>query len=92
MNDSRASFGCTICPIKNFIYVGGGYTYGEINKQCEMYSIQADTWTRLPDLNENKCSTSLCVLNSKALYSFGGLSKFENNIQLISTIERLDLV
>lgn len=92
MIDSRASFGVTICPKLNQIYVAGGYILGEVNKKCERYSIANDQWTQLPDLNEEKCSASLCVLDNKYLYSIGGLSKFDGQIQLISTIERLDIL
>ena len=80
MIDSRSSFGCTIDAAKYDIYVVGGYTSGEITRKCEKYSINNNTWSKLPDITEIKCSTSLCVLDSKALYSFGGLSKVGTNI------------
>ena len=42
-------------------------------------------------MNEEKCSSSLCVLNGRFLYCFGGLSKHENSAYLLSSIEMLDL-
>lgn len=75
MNDPRASFGCTISPQRQEIYVAGGYINGVPTDKCEVYSIQNDKWRRLPDLSEKKCSTSLCILDNKFLYAMGGLSK-----------------
>ena len=92
MQVSRASFGCLYSTINNEIYVAGGYSEGELTKKVEKYSVAEDKWTFLPDLNEFKCSMSLCMLDdNKYLYSIGGLSKIEQNIQLNTTIERLDL-
>jgi|LauGreDrversion4_2_1035121.scaffolds.fasta_scaffold470589_1 hypothetical protein len=92
MQISRASFGCVYSAQRNEIFVAGGYTEGELNKKVERYSIAEDKWTFLPDLNEYKCSMSLCLLDdSRYLYSIGGLSKVDQNIQLNTTIERLDL-
>jgi len=75
MIDSRASFGVTLSPTLNQIYVAGGYIMGEITRKCERYTLANDTWTSMPDLTEEKCSVSLCVLDNKYLYSFGGLCK-----------------
>ena len=92
MQMSRASFGCTYCPNKNEIFVAGGYCEGVLTKKVERYSVAEDKWYWLPDLNESKCSMSLCLADdSKYLYSIGGLSKVENGVQICSTIERLDL-
>ena len=89
---SRASFGCTFSLTRNEIFVSGGYSSGEVTKKSEKYSIAENKWTMLPDTVEAKCSQSLCVVdNGKYLYAIGGLSKLDNNIQLLTTIERLDL-
>lgn len=78
---SRASFGCTFSPQKNEIYVTGGYHEGELTKKCERYSVAEDKWYLLPDLNELKCSMSLCVAeDGRYLYAFGGLSKMETAV------------
>lgn len=92
MTVSRASFGCTYSPLKNEIYVSGGYHEGELTKKCERYSVAEDKWYPLPDLNELKCSMSLCAAeDGRYLYAFGGLSKMETAAQLSTSIERLDL-
>lgn len=81
MQLSRASFGCTYSPSKNEIFVAGGYNEGELTKKCEKYSIAEDKWNWLPDLNEFKCSNSLCLVDDcKYLYSIGGLSKMDTNV------------
>jgi len=75
MEYSRSSHGCTVNVHKNEIYVAGGYHNGELTRTCEAYSIQANSWRTLPPLNEAKCSVTLCTLNSRYLYCFGGLTK-----------------
>lgn len=78
MLESRASFGCTISSNLKEIYVAGGYTFGNVGRKAEKYSITEDKWSSLPQLNEDKCSCSLCVLDNKYLYVMGGLSKSDH--------------
>jgi N-acetylneuraminic acid mutarotase len=94
MNDARASFGCLYVPRHNSqIFVTGGYINGKLSQRCERYSIQTDTWSALPDLNEAKASSSLCLLNDRYLYCFGGLSRnTQGQAYLTNTIEMLDLL
>lgn len=42
MIDSRASFGCSISPQRQEIYVAGGYINAEVTRKCEKYSISND--------------------------------------------------
>lgn len=88
---SRSSHAATINVYKNELYVAGGYHNGKLTRTCEVYSIAKNEWRSLPPLNEEKCSSSLCVLNGRFLYCFGGLSKQENSAYLLSSIEMLDL-
>lgn len=94
MNDPRASFGClyTPSPNKDEIVVTGGYINGKLTNHCERYNVQRDQWTQLPELNEAKASSSLCLLNNRYLYCFGGLSRTATGgAFLTNTIEMLDL-
>jgi Kelch motif len=91
MNTSRSSFGSVINVNRNEIYVAGGYVNGQLTKSCEAYSIKDNKWRELPPLNESKCSVTLCVLGSRFLYCFGGLSRQAENAYLLSSIEMLDL-
>ena len=91
MQYSRSSHGCTINVHKNEIYVAGGYNNGELTRSCEAYSIESNTWRQLPPLNEAKCSVTLCTLNGRYLYCFGGLTKQESGAFLLGSIEVLDL-
>lgn len=75
MLSSRSSFGCVINVTRDEIYVAGGYIDGQITRKCEVYSIKDNQWRELPPLNEEKCSTTLCVLGGRFLYCFGGLSR-----------------
>lgn len=60
------------------IYVAGGYTNGQTTRKCEAYSVASNEWRQLPDLVEEKCATSLCVMGGQYLYCFGGFNKAEN--------------
>lgn len=93
MNDNRASFGCLYIPRQSpEIIVAGGYINGRLTAKCERYSVAKDQWTPLPDLNESKASSSLCLLNDRFLYCFGGLSRTpQGGAFLTNSIEMLDL-
>ena len=91
MLTARSSHGCVVNVHTNEIYVAGGYHEGKLTRSCEAYSVKNNQWKQLPPLNEEKCSSSLCVLNGRYLYCFGGLTKQENAAYLLSSIEMLDL-
>lgn len=94
MNDPRASFGCLYVskPGSPEIIVTGGYINGKLTNRCELYNILRDEWTQLPELNQQKASSSLCLLDSRYLYCFGGLSRNPaGGAYLTNTIEVLDL-
>lgn len=80
MRDTRASFGCVLSPVRQEVFVAGGYINGEVSKKCERYSLVNDHWVPIASLNEEKSSNTLCILDNKSLYSFGGMSKITNNI------------
>jgi len=46
-------------------------------RSCEKYLINEDKWVALPDLNEFKFSTSICLLDNRFLYAFGGIGRME---------------
>jgi len=76
MIDPRASFGCLYNPRGNDeILVAGGYINGKLSTKCERYNVSENRWIQMPDLNEAKASSSLCLLNQRYLYCFGGLSR-----------------
>jgi len=75
MNDPRASFGCLYLPRSDEIIVTGGYINGKLSTKCEKYNARTNVWTQLPDLTEAKASSSLCYLNERYIYCFGGLSR-----------------
>ena len=88
---SRSSHGCTVNLHKNEIYVAGGYFSGNLTRSCEVYSIKDNVWRELQALNEAKCSVTLCTLNGRYLYCFGGLAKKLDGAFLLNSIEVLDL-
>jgi len=92
MISSRSSFGCTVNVHSNEIYVAGGYIFGITTGKCEAYNISSNCWKELPELNEEKCASSLSVMGGRYLYCFGGFSKADSSgALLLSTIEMVDL-
>jgi len=87
----RSNFGCTVNVASNEIIVAGGYENGVLTRSCEIYSVAENRWRELPSLNEEKCSSALCVLNNRYVYCLGGLAKTEQGAYLLSTIEMLDM-
>ena len=88
MKTGRYGHGCVINLYRDEIYVAGGYIAAcTLTDSCEVYSISKNKWKQLPDLTEKKRTMSLCVLDSRFLYSLGGCRMTKN----LATIELLDL-
>ena len=68
---------------KEKIYVIGGYN----SNKCEVYDIQAKTWSELPDLLSPERQRSMLFIEKNFLYCFMGTS--QNGI--LDTTERLNL-
>jgi hypothetical protein len=76
MNEPRASFGSLYDPRDTErIIVAGGYINGKLSTKCEYYCLNTNKWINLPELNEAKASSSLCIMNDKYLFCMGGLSR-----------------
>ena len=41
-------------------------------KSCERYSVEENSWSYLPQLNTQRQNSSLCLIDTKFLYCFGG--------------------
>jgi hypothetical protein len=72
---------------KDFVFAFGGCSNKLALKSVEKYSINADMWTCLPDMNFARISPTGLIIHDY-LYTFGG--KNENGLYLKS-IERLNL-
>ncbi len=72
-----------------YIYCVGGYNPTlKYLKQCEKFEVRLNRWVALPNMNEHKSQVSMCCLEDRFLYIFGGSigpSKW------LRTIEMLDL-
>ena len=68
---------------KEKIYVIGGYN----SNKCEVYDIQAKTWSELPDLLSPERQRSMLFIEKSFLYCFMGLS--QNG--MLDSVERLNL-
>lgn len=74
---------------KKYLYALGGTNSSGYLDSCEEYNIETDSWRAIANLNEKKKWISVCALNNKYLYSFGG--SISDNIEVSKTIECLDV-
>lgn len=74
MEHSRVSFGCCfIGDTMNNIMVQGGFTDHLMPiKECELYQVDKDAWTKMPNLNSKRSSCSSLCLSNGTVYVFGG--------------------
>lgn len=60
-------------------------------KKCEMYDVDRDEWSLLPDLNIGRYSHATCVFSQRKAYVFGGFNLEDGDID-INSIEVLNLI
>ena len=68
-----------------FIIVVGSWHVEQSTKTVEMYDIQQNKWSMLPELNYSTCAPGLIVIKDRFLYKLGGTTN-------IRKIEFLDLL
>lgn len=77
--------GC-FCAIyhEGFVWAFGGVNYvDKVIRKCERYSVETDTWKRIPDMVSPRKNASACALSSDTIYLFGGTSQVET----VDTVE-----
>lgn len=89
MHSKRQAHG--ICNLANYVYVCGGLSGLYLLNRCERFDIISEKWySDLPLLNEYKFSMTICPVDNKWLYSFGGATAYYDENQRELVIERLD--
>lgn len=88
MNVSRANHTLVALNSSTLYAIGGCNTKAEI-PACEYYSIDKKKWTDSAFLNEKKMWVSVCVVDNRYLYAFGGSTnmkpKESNLIECLDT-------
>ena len=69
------------------VAVGGCDAKDNTLQVCEIYDMETDEWTKLPDLNVKRSSHASCVVNDSDLYVFCGLNKFGAATNIIESLE-----
>lgn len=78
MIHTRCAFGCAYnFGTKQIIVCGGVFEKTNKLADCELYDEESNQWIPLPKLNHAITQTSVCFLNNKHAYSFGG---FQNKV------------
>ena len=67
-----------------YIIAVGSWHGDQSAKTCEMYDVQTNKWTLLPNLQESTCAPGLSIVGDRYLYKVGGNSD-------ISIVSMLDL-
>eukprot|EP00347_Sterkiella_histriomuscorum_P013816 403363255 len=80
-----------ICLIGGKISTGGDNQQLRITNLCEIYNINGDQWSILPELNVKRANSCVCLFNNKYIYVFGGESPDYPGFNISESIERLDL-
>lgn len=73
-NMTEARFGFAITYCKGKIYVFGGIGQNGPLKSCEVYDINANRWSSIPDMSEASVHASVCTFKDRYIYKFGGFS------------------
>ena len=63
----------------------------EYYNKCELYSLDEDRWSELPDLLTGRYQHSMTAMNQRFLYVYGGEEFYTGDGQT-NSIERLDLL
>lgn len=87
MNVARANHTLTALNDELLYVVGGWNSEGEI-ASCEEFQISENQWTVCASLNEPKMWITVCPVNGRYLYAFGGSANLKP--KELGTIECLD--
>lgn len=96
LNMARGSVGLAVASLrseqmaayaKDYVFAFGGCCFNKASKAVERYSIKADMWMSLPDMNIARISPTGIIIQDY-LYVFGGKTE---QLKFINKIERLNL-
>lgn len=88
MNVGRANHTLVAVNANTLYAIGGSNTKDEI-PACEVYTIDKNTWKNCASLNQKKMWITVCVVDSRYLYAFGGSTNLQpkesNMIEFLDT-------
>ena len=74
-NSKFAHFNHSICLQGEDALVVTGSESDGVEKQCEIYDFEEQTWFLLPTLNEKRMHHSSCAYGESKIYVFAGFNK-----------------
>ena len=88
MQTQRMAFGCLYIPRSRpeIIVVGGEDEERQVLKSCELLDVESNSWRYLPDCNQPRFRSSICLLKH-FIFCFGGGNQ---NFFKSDTIEMID--
>ena len=91
MNVGRANHTLVTLNSNTIYAIGGSNTKDEI-PACEVYSVDKNIWKNCASLNQRKMWVTVCVVDSKYLYAFGGSTNLQpkesNMIESLDTEDK----
>ena len=71
-----------------FIFIGGGHD-GDDNdmSSVDMYTIESDSWSSAPELNQARSGLSFCAQGDKLYAMFGYLYSQDINVNMIEVLD-----
>ena len=80
MNFARGFFGIVFDSYGQDIFVLGGEDGKKKINNCEKYSIDNDSWTKIKPMSKKKSKVSACIFNNVYIYAIGGITEGSNFI------------
>lgn len=86
---SNPKIASAICFLDKYIYSIGGKNRNLIRtNDCQRFNIIEKKWYKIAEMNNIRCSPSVCTFNSQEIYVFFGINQLEKPINDI--IEKYD--
>ena len=81
----RKAYHSTLYYDNKLYLIGGIDSNKKVSKECQVFSLIDKKWHNLPNLNEGRANSSICIYNNNSMYVFRG--RDDNDV--LDTIEYL---
>lgn len=88
MNEARNAHAITMC--RGNVFALGGFNGKMRVKSVEKYEIKLDNWTKMTAMEHSRHYHSVCTINDKFIYAFGGFFGHTEH-EINDTIEVYDV-
>ena len=68
----RKAYHSTLYHDNKLYLIGGIDSNKKVSKECQVFSLIDKQWHNLPNLNEGRANSSICIYNNNSMYVFRG--------------------